>query len=373
MEKIAKLICASGEGSADMLYAAGFSTPDEFLWFDPGRNPAIILSSLEYSRGKSSARPGVSVLLQSEFAPDARRQSDVILEIARKYKLTGFVVPEQFPFGLADVLQHKGLQIRPVQGAFFPEREFKSDAELQKITLSLRAAEAGLARAVEVLRESRINAKRQLIWKRKLLTSEILRWEIDRTMLELGMLPTGTICAGGVQGAQPHNTGSGVLLADHPIVMDIFPRSQSTGYWGDLTRTVVKGTPSPVMCRAYEAVSGARTLCESLIQVGADSAMIHNRAAEFLEAAGFPTGCGEKGNFGFFHGLGHGVGLDIHEMPRLSPRCSRPLKGGEVVTVEPGLYYPEWGGIRIEDLIYVSPATGKGVVLTEAPDFFVID
>ncbi len=373
MEKIAKLIFASGEGSADMLYAAGFSTPDEILWFDPGKAPTILLSALEYSRGKSSARPGVTVLRDSEFSPGARKAEEVVLEIARKFKLTGFVVPETFPFGLADALLHKGLQIRPVMGSFFPEREFKSEAEMQKITVSLRAAEAGLARGIEVLRESRIDAKRQLVWKHKLLTSEILRWEIDRTMLELGMLPTGTICAGGLQGAQPHNTGSGVLLADHPIVMDIFPRSQSSGYWGDLTRTVVKGTPYPIMQKAYDAVLEARKLGESLIRIGADPAMIHNRAAEYLGSAGFQTGCSDNGNYGFFHGLGHGVGLEIHEMPRLSPRGARPLQGGEVVTVEPGLYYPEWGGIRLEDMVYVSPATGAGIVLTQAPDFFVID
>ena len=205
----------------------------------------------------------------------------------------------------------------------------------------------------------------------ELLTSEILRSEIDVAMVRRGMLPTGTICAGGAQAAQPHNTGSGPLRADWPIVMDIFPRSAESGYWGDLTRTVVKGRASELVRRAYDAVLSARELGKSLVKVGAIPAEIHLAAARKMEEAGFRTGRSDKADFGFFHGLGHGVGLDIHEAPRLSPRNRIPLRGGEIVTVEPGLYYPEWGGIRLEDLMYVSP-DGPARCLTEAEDFLEI-
>ena len=209
-----------------------------------------------------------------------------------------------------------------------------------------------------------------LYWNGNPLTSELLRAEIDVAMLRLGMLPTGTICAGGIQGSQPHNTGSGHLPADMPIVMDIFPRSAETGYWGDLTRTVVKGKASDLVKRAYDTVLLARESCKSAICAGANPAELHQLAVSIMEKAYFHTGHGEKGDFGFFHGLGHGVGLDIHESPRLSPRNPDVLKGGEVVTVEPGLYYPEWGGIRLEDLVYV---TGDGCrCLTEIEDFLEI-
>jgi len=182
---------------------------------------------------------------------------------------------------------------------------------------------------------------------------------------------SGTICAGGSQSACPHDAGSGVLYAGTPIVMDVFPRSMTSGYWGDLTRTMVKGRAPEVVKRAYHAVLEAREHAKTLIRPGAVPEEIHNAAAAMLEKRGFLTGRNDVGDFGFFHGLGHGVGLEIHEAPRLSLRNRTPLKGGEIVTVEPGLYYPEWGGIRLEDMVYVEPS-GACRCLTQVEDFLEI-
>jgi Xaa-Pro aminopeptidase len=267
-------------------------------------------------------------------------------------------------------MKAKGLNVSPQYSPFFPERDFKTAEEAAFITAAQRAAEAGFARAVTILREADINGE-NILWQGEILTSEMLRAEIDSEILRCNMLPTGTICAGGSQGAQPHNAGSGPLKANAPIVMDIFPRSPVTGYWGDLTRTVVKGKAQDVVKRAYNAVLEAREYAKSLVKAGNCGAAIHCAAEAILEKHKFFTGADERGQFGFFHGLGHGVGLEIHESPRLSPRVQTPLKGGEVVTVEPGLYYPEWGGIRLEDLVYLQP-DGKTVCLTEAPDFLEI-
>jgi Xaa-Pro aminopeptidase len=280
------------------------------------------------------------------------------------------VVPDTFPLGLAEKMKAKGLNVSPQYSPFFPEREFKTAEEAAFITAAQRAAEAGFARAVTILREADINGE-NILWQGEILTSEMLRAEIDSEILRCNMLPTGTICAGGSQGAQPHNAGSGPLKANAPIVMDIFPRSPVTGYWGDLTRTVVKGKAQDVVKRAYNAVLEAREYAKTLVKAGNCGAAIHCAAEAILEKHKFFTGADERGQFGFFHGLGHGVGLEIHESPRLSPRVQTPLKGGEVVTVEPGLYYPEWGGIRLEDLVYLQP-DGKTVCLTEAPDFLEI-
>jgi Xaa-Pro aminopeptidase len=271
----------------------------------------------------------------------------------------------------ADQLRGKGLIIQANAESFFPEREFKELHEVEKITRSLRAAEAGCRRAIEVLRQSEIGKDRVLFWQGEPLTSEMLRYEIDSTMMKHGMLATGTICAGGFQGSQPHNAGSGVLYANSPIVMDIFPRSAENGYWGDLTRTVVRGTPPDLVKKAYDAVLEARECAKKLIVPGANSKEIHLAAVKILEKHGFYTGRGEKGDYGFFHGLGHGVGLDIHEMPSLSPRSAEELRPGVVVTVEPGLYYPEWGGIRLEDMVWLSPS-GESRCLTEIEDFLIV-
>lgn len=369
MEKFIRLITGSGENCADIRYATGISTPDDFIFFEYGNSRCAIMSALEIDRAKANAKPGVEVIPESSFGKITR--TNICSAIAEKCQCRNFIVPDSFPLGLADKMRQAGLTVVPDDRSFFPEREFKSDSEVRFIIEAQRAAEAGVAQAVEILRQSEINGD-ELLWNGKLLTSEILRAEIDSAILRCGMLPTGTICAGGSQGAQPHNAGSGPLKANAPIVMDIFPRSPVTGYWGDLTRTVVRGKASDIVKRAYEAVLEAREYAKTLIKTGAYGAAIHCAAEGILEKHHFFTGANEQGQFGFFHGLGHGVGLEIHEAPRLSPRAKTALKGGEVVTVEPGLYYPEWGGIRLEDLVYL-PKEGSAVCLTEAPDFLEIN
>ena len=365
MKNFIRLLTGAGENCSDIRYATGISTPDEFLFFSFGSEKCAIMSPVEIDRARNCAKPGVTVCSEADF--NGPKRIDILCAIAEYCRCSQFTVPENFPLGLAEKMRQAGLTVTPSSDSFFPEREFKNDSEVAAITSSQRAAEAGLYRALDILKSAEIDGK-YLSWQGKTLTSELLRAEIECEILRHGMLPTGTICAGGEQGAQPHNCGSGPLLANMPIVMDIFPRSPSSGYWGDLTRTVVRGKASPIVKKAYNAVLEAREYAKKLIRIGAYGAEIHLATEAILESHGFMTGVNDCGQFGFFHGLGHGVGLDIHENPRLSPRARKALQGGEVVTVEPGLYYPEWGGIRLEDLVYLTPA-GNTVCLTEAPDF----
>jgi len=366
MHKIARLLVASGEQSGDIRYAAGFSAPDEFIYFDDGRGRrGVLMSALEFGRATRSARKDIEVYPETDFG---RSRLEILTGLAASLRVEGFLVPADFPLHLADRLRESNLEVVAESGPFFPQREWKSPEEVEKVVESQRAGEAGCRRAFEVLRETDTDKEGRLIWNGEILTSERLRGEIDVAMVRRGMLPTGTICAGGEQGSQPHNVGSGPLYAGRPIVMDIFPKSATTGYWGDLTRTVVRGKAPDLVKRAYEAVLAARELGKSRVKVGAIPSEVHNAAAESMEKAGFHTGQDSRGAFGFFHGLGHGVGLDIHESPRLSPRNPIPLRGGEIVTVEPGLYYPEWGGIRLEDLVWLSP-DNQMRCLTEIEDF----
>ena len=365
MDKKAILLIGDGVNATDLRYASGFSAPDNFLFMQNSSRKICAVSALEYNRAVSSAAPGVEVRRVSGSHVENIRQ------LAAELEAETLLIPGSFPVGLAEKLKQAGLNLEISDERLYPEREFKTLEEVQKIITSQRAAEAGCRRAIEVLEESVITPERTLSWQGKPLTSEILRAEVDCTMLRLGMIAADTICAGGVQGAQPHNTGSGVLLADYPIVLDIFPRSAETGYWGDLTRTVVKGNPSDFMRKAYDAVLEAREFAKSCIRPGAIPSEIHKCAENILEKHGFTTGCNEKGDYGFFHGLGHGVGLDIHEFPRLSPRSNAPLKKGIVVTDEPGLYYPDEGGIRLEDLVWLNDE-GKCITLTEMEDRFII-
>ena len=370
MKKIGKLIFGSGEGSADMRYATGLSTPDAFFWGANDEMSAAVLSPLEFDRARKQVKPGVRLMRESELGGSGGVEN--IVKLAEFLHVAGFLVPADFPLRLADKLRDAGLLLRTVGGrGFFPEREFKTADEVALIVDALRAAEAGVDRAAEVLGSCTVASDGVLVWDGEPLTSERLRAEIDTELLRHGTLPTGTICAGGVHGACPHDMGEGILYANSPIVMDVFPRSTATGYWGDLTRTMLKGKAPAVVGNAYRAVREARDFAKTLIRPGAIPEDIHKAAAGILEKHGFHTGRNDGGDFGFFHGLGHGVGLEIHEAPRLSLRNRTPLSGGEIVTVEPGLYYPEWGGIRLEDMVFVEPG-GSCRCLTECADFLEI-
>ena len=164
----------------------------------------------------------------------------------------------------------------------------------------------------------------------------------------------GTIAAPGPQGADPHCQGYGPIHAEEPIVMDVFPRDARTGYFGDLTRTVVKGTAPDIVRKTFETVRDAQQLAFGMIRAGVPGTDPHLAVEEFFKKSGYETDRNSTPARGFFHGLGHGIGLEIHEEPRLSLSCKEPLQAGNVVTVEPGLYYPEWGGIRIEDDVLVT-------------------
>ena len=368
-ENFARLLIGSGENSPEIRYLTGISTPDDFICFEYSGRVTALMSSLEISRARESAKPGVAVLPESEYGSS---RSEIIIKIASVLKINGFEVPPDFPLGIADRLRNAGLLLQVSEADFCPGRLAKSPEEIEFITASQRAGEAGFARAVQVLQESSVNQRNEIVWQGGSLTSEILRAEIDCTILKHGALPTGTICAGGRQSAQPHNAGSGLLYAHTPIVMDIFPRNPQTGYWGDLTRTVVKGKAPDIVKNAYAAVKAARDRVKKEIKLNVSCSRLHILAQNILDQHKFYTGENNGEPFGFFHGLGHGVGLEIHESPRLSTRSKALLAGGEVFTVEPGVYYSEWGGIRLEDLIWLAP-DGTVTCLTNAPDFLEID
>lgn len=368
-ENFTRLLIGSGESSPEIRYLTGISTPDDFICIEHAGVVTALMSKLEISRARQVAKPGVAVLPESDYGTS---RSEIIEKTAKVLNTDCFEVPPSFPLGLAEKLRSAGIKLKVSEQDFCPGRLNKSPGEAAFITSSQRAGEAGFARAVEVLQESSIANDKKILWNGTVLTSEILRAEIDCAILKHGSLPMGTICAGGIQSSQPHNAGSGVLFAGTPIVMDIFPRNPETGYWGDLTRTVVKGKAPEIVSKAYAAVKDARDTVKENISLGADCAKLHQMAENILTKHNFRTGISDGEPFGFFHGLGHGVGLEIHEAPRLSPRSNAKLNGGEVFTVEPGLYYREWGGIRLEDLIYLSPE-GSVNCLTCAPDFLTIE
>jgi Xaa-Pro aminopeptidase len=239
-----------------------------------------------------------------------------------------------------------------VPDPFFPERMRKSPAEVRRICDAQRAVEDAAAFAIGVLRRARVRGG-VLYWKGEVLTSERLRLMIHREMLARDCIGRQTIVAGGDQACDPHCIGSGPLRANEAIVLDIFPRSDRHGYWADMTRTVVRGRATPQLRRQYDAVLAAQKFAIGRLRAGADGRALHLQVRKFFDELGYPTERRNGAWVGFFHGTGHGVGLDIHEPPRIGPAGSR-IPEGAVVTVEPGLYYPGVGGVRIEDMVLVT-------------------
>ncbi len=353
--KKADLIVAASETCADLWYAGGFHAPDEFIYFATPEERAIVVSALEIDRARVEARPDIRVYEFGEFVRPGARTPELLRAIGERFAITTWRIPAYFPVRLAELLRRDGCALNVVEGGFFPERQFKRPEEIGHIRRSLATAERAMRRAFEVIGASSVDAAGFLTWEGEVLTSERLRLEIDVKIVRDGGHGVGTIAASGSQAAQPHNTGSGPIRAGAPIVLDIFPRSQQNGYWGDLSRTVVKGKAAPVVRRAFDAVKSARDAAIARLAPGVDGRQLHMDTLEFFERCGFPTGVAATGERrGFFHGLGHGVGLEIHEAPRLNAVPAPLLAPGMVVTVEPGLYDPEWGGIRLEDLAAVT-------------------
>jgi Xaa-Pro aminopeptidase len=205
--------------------------------------------------------------------------------------------------------------------------------------------------AVKMIASSEIRGNR-LYLKGGLLTSERVKGEINAGLSRKGLTASHTIVACGVHSSMPHHGGEGPIYPDKPVVIDIFPRSQTSGYFGDMTRTVVRGEPSPGLVKMYDTVLRGQKLAIGMVKAGVRVRDIHSAVVDYFRSRGFETGViGGKAQ-GFIHSTGHGLGLEIHEPPRIS-LGEEVLETGNVVTVEPGLYYEKTGGVRIEDVVVV--------------------
>jgi Xaa-Pro aminopeptidase len=366
-----RLLYAASEHDADMLYATGFFAPDPFLCLIAGARTILVMSDLEMDRAKRESK-ATHVWSWSALArgvirateTPAPRVEQVIAACLERLKAKEVEVPASFPLGLARKLEGLGFGLTVAAEPFWPERQIKTRGEVRKIEASLRAAEAGLLAGIDALKATRIGRDGWLYQGRAKFTSEDLRGVVDATILRMGGIPMRTICAGGDQAVDPHEIGHGPLRAHTPIVMDIFPRSQSTGYFGDLTRTVVRGRATAKLKEVYALVNEGVALGHRSVRDGADGRAIHQDILALFESRGFRTGVQNGRMQGFFHGTGHGLGLDIHEAPSISPRGS-VLRAGHVVTVEPGLYYLGIGGVRIEDVALVTKSGSRN--LTRVP------
>ncbi len=373
-EPQALLIIAASEVDANLYYACRFLAPDPFVFLQVGGTTLLLMSDLEIDRARSEARVD-EVCSLSAYESKARQRweaphlIDTLSLLLEERGVGALTVPANFPVEYADRLREKGVRVTAKPDPFFPERLIKSEEEIAAIQATQRHTEAALEAALNVLRESKIRGE-HVYWRGAVLTAEALKKVINVSLMENDCIAQHTIVACGLQGVDPHNQGTGPIRASESIVFDIFPRSSRTRYFADMTRTVVKGEASDSLKRMYAAVLAAQLRGIELVRDRGSGQAIHAEVGRTMERLGFETGVVDGRHEGFFHGTGHGVGLDIHEPPRMS-KVDHTLRAGQVVTVEPGLYYPRWGAVRIEDLVVVEADGCRN--LTRAPKMELLE
>ncbi len=343
------------EARCDLAYIGQCQPPTAMVLLLRKGNAQVVVPTLEYGRLVQHF-PVSQVWTPSMLglsAKDARRQSRWILALLRKNRLRQVTVGRAFPLALARELEQAGIRLKVSRRSLMPERECKSPEELRNIRKAQQAAVIAMRTACTTIAQAGIGATGELRGKNGVLTSEYVRGAMNRTLLDHGCFCEEIIVAGGVQGANPHERGWGPLRAGRPIVIDVFPKHLESGYWGDLTRTVIRGPVAPSLRHMYNSVKASYHKALTLVRPGMACCEIHQAAANVLMARGYKTELRDGLPAGFIHGVGHGVGLEVHEEPSVGSGSQR-LRSGHVITIEPGLYYAEWGGIRIEDTVMVT-------------------
>jgi Xaa-Pro aminopeptidase len=352
--KRALVMYAASETDANLYYATRFLVGDPVPFLQIGRRKYLVLSDLEIGRGRDQAEVD-EILSLSELSRRIGKGATIariIATVLRDHGVAGCEVPGNFPLELADQLRALRIKVSARPAPLYPERLLKTSAEIRAIEEAQRATEEAVEEALDVLRRSKPRGHK-LYSKGELVTSESLRRVIDVALMERSCVAKNTIVASGDQGCDPHNRGSGPIKPDQTLILDVFPRSGKTHYYADMTRTVVKGTPSAAVEKQYRAVLEAQEGCIAGVKHGVNGRVLHDEIRAGFERQGYKTEPRNGKMVGYFHGTGHGVGLDIHEAPSIGGRDSI-LETNAVVTVEPGLYYPGVGGVRLEDMVLVS-------------------
>jgi Xaa-Pro aminopeptidase len=350
------LIAGSDPSSTNIRYMSGFKAPDAFLYMKTVSTGYLVVSAMEKGRAEKESTPGTLVFTPSDLGLKGKKagarsaQIRKLMEIAQVKRIR---VPTDFPAGLFQTLEKKGIKIAIERKPICPERMVKTADEILKLQKSQRAAVAAMHAAVNLIGSSRIDRQQGLFVGKEPLTSEKVRHLIHSTLIEHDCNGVETIVAGGDQATDPHQRGSGQLYAGQAIILDIFPRSEKTGYWGDITRTVCRGPAAPELRKLFAAVKAAQAAALRAVKPGTCTDEIHALCNKIFSERGFQTQEIDGRHVGFIHGTGHGVGLDIHELPRVG-RSGEVLESGHVITIEPGLYYPGLGGVRIEDTVVVT-------------------
>jgi Xaa-Pro aminopeptidase len=363
------LIYADSMSDASMRNEVPVPVPDPFLYVEKDGERHAVVTSFEVSRLEPvgiKAHPMEEYGYDDLLAQGLPRYEVLMQTLERAVPQLGIeaaVVPPTFPVGLADRLRAKGIELTPDRDFFAERRRVKSGVGLEGLKRAQRGTEAAMGAAAEMLRNADVS-NGTVTLDGQPLTSERIKARITEVFNEHNLVSDEMIVAIGGQAASGHDMGSGPIAPGQAIVIDLFPRDRETGYYADMTRTFVVGDIPEELAEYHRLVYDALQKSLGAVKAGAEGSEIFRLVCDVFHEAGQPTQLskqpGEVLSNGFFHGLGHGVGLEVHEPPSLSRDPSR-LMAGDVITLEPGLYREGWGGVRLEDLVLVTEDGGENL------------
>jgi Xaa-Pro aminopeptidase len=358
------LIVADSVRSADLRHEVPLAVPDAFLYVEAGGRRYAIAPSMEVVRLREL--DGIEALPYDEFGQDdlireGWKRADIFHEIClracSRFGITTATVPPGFPLESADHLRANGIELSPDRGFFERRRRAKNEAELAGIRRAQRATEAAMTAVRDTLRSADA-ANGTLVVDGEPLTSERLKAVIGEVFNAHDAVGDEMIVSHGPQAAVGHDMGSGPIAPGETIVVDLFPKDRESGCYADMTRTWVVGEISDEVREWHRHCLDALQASIAELRPGVGCKAIHEQTCELFEGHGYPTTRtkepGKPLSDGFYHSLGHGVGLDVHEQPLLGLATDETLVAGDVVTVEPGLYRSGFGGVRLEDLVLVT-------------------
>lgn len=347
----------------DLLYLLGYRIGDPFLYLETEGKRYVFLSKTDLEAFIEARVPGIEAvdvgpIRTKALASGTHRDFAVPLAVLERYRVQGpITVPKSFPLDMADGLRKEGYVLEVVQ-SLCPTRVRKSAQEVACLATNAQHTCEAFTLVESILRRARIEGD-ALVYEGDILTSAYVKHAVESFFLSKNMdCPEGLIVSCGTHAAMPHHSGTGSLRPHQSIVVDIFPQSRENNYFADMTRTYVKGRPHVELTRMYDTVRAAQEAAVALLRPGTRARDVYEASATAIRSAGF-----DVGDVGYTHSLGHGVGVAVHEAPALSARSEDVLAPGHVVTIEPGLYYLEKGGVRLEDM-YVITETGAELLTT---------
>jgi Xaa-Pro aminopeptidase len=369
------LIYADSLRSPELRHEVPIAIPDAFLYVEKDGERHVVASSFELDR-IAEAAPSLDLMPLEEFGIDElyaqgltrdQIELEIVLRAARRFGIEDAIVPPGFPLELADHLRENGIKLSADRKGFVARRRVKNDAELAGIRRAQRAAEAAMSAARQLLRSAE-RSNGDLVLDGEPLTCERIKLAVEQAFTANGAFADEFIVSHGAQTAVGHDMGSGPIAPDEPICLDLFPRDRESGCFADMTRTFVVGEPSDELAEYHRLCREALDRSVAAIKAGVAGSDVNRVCCEVFEEHGFPTLLSKKPGQvlkdGFYHSLGHGVGLEVHEQPTLG-RGPGELVAGDVVAVEPGLYRHGYGGCRLEDIVLVTENGAE--VLTEYP------